>query len=80
MEKLVVALILAIIGGFFIGAAPVVRIAALDANQCQHVSITKYWGAITIIDTVMCEGQTFTFNGEELNKFNDRELINDVQE
>jgi hypothetical protein len=63
---------LAMIGAFFVGAAPVIRIAAPDANECQHVQITRYWGTVTIIDAVMCEGETFKFNGKE--------LIHNVQE
>jgi hypothetical protein len=65
-------LIFVIVTGILIGSSPVVRIAAPDANECRHALITRYWGTVTIIDTVMCEGDAFKFNGKE--------LINDVQE
>jgi hypothetical protein len=63
---------LAMIGAFFVGAHPEIKVAAPDANECQHVQVTRFWGTVTMIDAVMCDGQKFTLNGEE--------LINDVQE
>jgi hypothetical protein len=59
---------LAMIGAFLVGAQPEIKVAALDANQCQHVQITRFWGTVTMIDAVMCDGQKFTLNGEAITQ------------
>jgi hypothetical protein len=68
MDSLGFIALLAMIGGFFIGASPVIKIGAPDANQCQHVDISRFWGTVTIVDAVMCPGDEFKFDGETLRQ------------
>lgn len=56
--------IIAIIA-FFIGAQPSVRWAKID-DDCSHLTVSRFWGQVVILDGPVCGDEEVTFNGQKL--------------
>lgn len=59
-------LIFCAIAAFWIGMTPTIVVSKPDADDCQHVMISRFWGNSIIVDAVMCDGEPFLVDGENI--------------
>lgn len=57
--------LIAILLFIIFGMTPTVTIRPLpDQPSCSHITVTRFFGTVTLVDTIGCEGDSIDVNGQ----------------